>query len=280
MSSRAERILAVIDPTRTEQWALQKAVAVAHARNGADVIAYLCAWSAAKAEEPQQLVANEIRRNQLWLEEFLSGFAARGIPIETLVAWHPNWREGICETARETGADMVIKRASGRAGSFGSSDRHLIRNLKTRSLYLMNHELAKPTKTVLVALDFNAIDSSHAALNEAISALGKRVCEGNPGAELHSISAFPSSERFVHPPDVAKLLGIERRRAHVRQGPAGVVIPATANLIEADLVIVGNVGRRGLAGITVGNTSEKILSGITADVLVIFQELTHEREAA
>ena len=53
-----------------------------------------------------------------------------------------------------------------------------------------------------------------------------------------------------------------------------------ANDIDADLVIVGNVGRRGLKGITVGNTSEKILTDINADVLVLVREEGAERSAA
>ena len=84
----------------------------------------------------------------------------------------------------------------------------------------------------------------------------------------------------MHPPDVARNLEIDRSRAHVRQGKAAEVIPAMANEIDADLVVVGNVGRRGFAGITIGNTSEKILTDIQADVLVLVKEENAERSAA
>jgi universal stress protein E len=36
-----------------------------------------------------------------------------------------------------------------------------------------------------------------------------------------------------------------------------------------DLVVIGNVGRKGLTGMIIGNTAEKILKNITSDVLVV-----------
>jgi hypothetical protein len=102
--------------------------------------------------------------------------------------------------------------------------------------------------------------------------LGRRIRGSIGKMELHAVSAYPESDRFIHPPDVAKTLDIDRSQAHVRQGSACDVIPAFANKIKADLVIVGNVARRGLSGLIVGNTSEKILTNIKSDVLVLVRE--------
>jgi hypothetical protein len=40
------------------------------------------------------------------------------------------------------------------------------------------------------------------------------------------------------------------------------------------------MGRRGLSGVTVGNTAEKILSGIESDVLVLVHENKQDRATA
>ena len=133
---------------------------------------------------------------------------------------------------------------------------------------------------VLVAVDFNAEDESHTKLNDAIIDLGRRIRGTSETMELHAISAYPDSDKFIHPPDVARKLDIERGQAHVRRGKAADVIPDLANEINADPVVVGNVGRRGLSGITIGNTSEKILTDIRADVMVLVQEEKLERSAA
>jgi len=165
----------------------------------------------------------------------------------------------------------VVKKASGRQNALTSSDRQLIRALKS-ALLLVKHDPSRDLRKVLVAVDYNATAEGHKALNEAVMDLGRRISGSGDVIELHSVSAYPDSDQFVHAPDVAKKLGIERSRAHVRRGDADEVIPYFANDIDADLVIVGNVGRRGLSGIAIGNTSEKILAAIGSDVLILVRE--------
>jgi universal stress protein E len=129
-------------------------------------------------------------------------------------------------------------------------------------------------------VDFNAMDAVHKSLNDAIMALGSQVRGSDSEIELHSVSAYDESDQFVHPQDIARILGIERSQAHVLQGKAAEVIPELANKIRADLVILGNVGRRGLSGITIGNTAEKILADIETDVLVLVEAEERVRAAA
>ncbi len=42
-----------------------------------------------------------------------------------------------------------------------------------------------------------------------------------------------------------------------------------AKNINADIVVIGSVGRSGISGALIGNTAEKILDEVTADVLVV-----------
>jgi universal stress protein E len=274
------RILAVIDPTRDEQWALQKAVSIGSTQQGTRVYAYLCAHSNTKCDDPQRLREVELRRIRPWLDKIVSEYAGAGIAIEPVLEWDIDWRQAVSEAAQAVGAQLVIKRASGRPSALANSDRQLIRLLKESALLLIKHDPVSVLRKVVVAIDLNARDQAHIALNEAIMALGKRVRGDDPDIELHAISAYPTSDRFVHPPDVAKILGIKRSHAHVSRGVAADVIPKMANSIDADLVILGNVGRRGLSGVTVGNTAEKILTDIKADVLVLVQEVARDIKAA
>jgi len=267
--------LAVIDPTRQDQWALRKAASMAKDRDDVEVYAMLCAWSAKECADKDELKSVELRRNTLWLEEIVAPYADQGVGITPITVWNEDWREAICDTAREHDIDLVVKRASGRQKSLASSDRQLIRTLKS-ALLLVKHDPSRDLRKILVAVDFNATEESHTALNEAIMELGCRIRGSSEELQLHSVSAYPESDKFVHAPDVAKKLGIDRAQAHVRRGNAAEVIPFFANEIDADLVIIGNVGRRGLSGITVGNTAEKILTDIRSDVLVIVREEKYE----
>lgn len=271
MSKGKTRFLAVIDPTRNDQWALQKAVAMAKDRDDAEIYALLCTWSVKESADRDELQRVELRRNTLWLEEVVNAHVDQDIGIEPIVAWNEDWREAICDAARDNDIDLVVKRASGRPNSLASSDRQLIRTLKS-ALLLVKHDPSRELRKVLVAVDFNATEESHTSLNEAIMELGRRVRGSSQQIELHAVSAYEDSDEFVHAPDVAKKLDIDRSQAHIRRGSAAEVIPFFANEIDADLAIVGNVGRRGLSGITVGNTAEKILTDIRSDVLVLVRE--------
>ena len=279
MAADKNDILAVIDPTRNEQWALRKAVSIAKNRENSRVFAFVCTYSEAECDDIAELRLVEIERHTVWLTGLLAAFAEDGVDIVPVVEWNANWREAIATAATDVEASLVVKRASGRPKSLASSDRELIRTLQS-ALLLVKHDPAREMRKVLVAVDFNATDDGHVALNDAIVALGRRIRGSSEVIELHAVSAYPQSDKFVHPPDVAKRLEIDRSNAHVRHGSAADVIPDMANKIDADLVIVGSVGRRGLAGITVGNTSEKILTDIHADVLVLVREEGAERSAA
>jgi universal stress protein E len=274
------RILAVIDPTRDEQWALQKAVSIGSTQQDTRIFAYLCVHSNAKCDDPERLREVELRRTRPWIEKIVSEFAGAGVAIEPLLEWRADWRQAVSDAAQAVGAQLVIKRASGRPSSLANSDRQLIRSLEGSALLLIKHDPVSALRKVVVAIDLNARDEAHIALNDAIMALGKRVRGDDTDIELHAVSAYPTSDRFVHPPDVAKILEIKRSHAHVSRGIAADVIPRMVNLIDADLVILGNVGRRGLSGLTVGNTAEKILTDIKADVLVLVREVAEGIKAA
>ena len=56
---------------------------------------------------------------------------------------------------------------------------------------------------------------------------------------------------------------------HLLRGPATRVVPAAANDFDADLVVMGTVGRTGIAGLFIGNTAETILNQLRCSVLAI-----------
>ena len=58
-------------------------------------------------------------------------------------------------------------------------------------------------------------------------------------------------------------------RTHLLKGWARQAIPALATQIKADLLVMGTVGRTGVAGLFMGNTAETILNQIDCSVLAI-----------
>jgi hypothetical protein len=55
----------------------------------------------------------------------------------------------------------------------------------------------------------------------------------------------------------------------VAQGAAWKVISSAARRLNADLIVMGSVGRRGVSGFLIGNTAERVLHTAESSLLVI-----------
>ena len=58
-------------------------------------------------------------------------------------------------------------------------------------------------------------------------------------------------------------------RFHLRKGAPRDVVPAVANELKADLVVMGTVSRTGIPGLLIGNTAEVILNNLECSVLAV-----------
>lgn len=56
---------------------------------------------------------------------------------------------------------------------------------------------------------------------------------------------------------------------HIDAGSPSKEIPSAAKKLKTNLVVMGNVGRKGLQGLVIGNTAEKILTRLSVDALII-----------
>ena len=68
--------------------------------------------------------------------------------------------------------------------------------------------------------------------------------------------------------DWAKELAIPQSSVHVKTGSAAAEIKATAENIEASLIVIGTHGRHGL-GLILGSTANGVLHGVGCDVLAV-----------
>jgi len=55
----------------------------------------------------------------------------------------------------------------------------------------------------------------------------------------------------------------------VLEGRADIAIPKIAKKIDAQLLILGTVGRTGLSGAFIGNTAEHVLANMSCDILTL-----------
>lgn len=190
---------------------------------------------------------------------------------------------------------------------FGSDDMHLFRKCPC-PVWLIKHKASKSYRRILAAVDVadvypSAEQDSRRSLNQRVLKLASSEALAE-FAELHIVhvwraigeddmrNAFlnTSEEKVIsyveqvrqqHEASLDRLInqgssdlwqdtvGYLKPKIYLVKGWAQNEVPALANRIEADLVVMGTVGRIGLPGFFMGNTAETILNQIECSVLAI-----------
>lgn len=212
----------------------------------------------------------------------------------------------IIRSVLRNGHDLVIKAAENpdfMERLFGSGDMHLLR--KCPCPVLLTKPGEKPNyDCILAAIDFdmNTANTEEQELNQHILDLSSSLALSKFAA-LHLVHAWDAvgeitvrawsdnpneaalkyinNERSYHQNGLDQLreqlkaqIGTEAYdylspRFHLQQGSAIKVIPETAKLLKADLVVMGTVARTGISGLLIGNTAETILEQLRCSVLAI-----------
>ncbi len=190
---------------------------------------------------------------------------------------------------------------------FGSDDMHLLRKCPC-PVWLVRPQSPKTYRCILAAVDVNdhypqneretrhllnvqiMEMASSLALSEfaelhivhAWDALGETVMRhAMVEASEKAISAYIQEVKQQHQHNLNELLdGTLHRlgeealayltpKVHLVRGTAHKEIPAIADQINADLVVMGTVARTGIPGLFMGNTAETILNRIDSSVIAI-----------
>jgi nucleotide-binding universal stress UspA family protein len=152
----------------------------------------------------------------------------------------------------------------------------------------------KPIKRILVATDFS--ECSERALDHAIAlarAFGASITllhaweipvYGFPDGSF--IASPEASNRIMNAARDALTLTVDRRKdsgvriePELREDVAWMAIGAVAEEIDADLVVLGTHGRRGLSHALLGSVAEKVIRTCSRPVLTIRGPAAGAREA-
>ncbi len=211
-------------------------------------------------------------RHRAWVESLLGTIRAAGNEVTVEVDWTSEWRDAIAPAAEKSGADLIIKAASVHSGAgrrlLKTSDWTLLRNSHC-PVYLIKNDTIETGVKVLLALNIKSEDELHSKLNERVIEYGQALVGSVPGGSLHAVNAYPSSDNFVYPSDLAAKTGIETVDAHTVEGAPEKVIPEVAAQIEAGIVIIGTAARDGIKAAVIGNTVEKVLDALETNILTV-----------
>lgn len=284
LDNNINHIMAVVDPTTSRGSTLKRSFRMAKTYGSAKVTAYLCIYSSYQVTDRENLIEVEKDRHQLWLQKHIADMDTEGVEYDIVIDWDKDWEEAIPAAAQRLAPDLVVKASHRRsAGSrkgilrrrsteaqrkLRTSDRRLIRNATCPILFVKGPWKEAPRK-LLVAMDLSTDEEAYKKLDERVLEFGKAFVSRAPDREMHVVNAAESWDKFVHPPDLAKAAGIEREFAHIAEGSPTEVIAQVAEEIDANLLVIGTVGRSGAAGLRIGNTAERILDRVQMDTLVL-----------
>ena len=208
------------------------------------------------------------------------------------------------------GRDLVVKAAEGSgllARLFGSTDMALLRKCPC-PVWLTNQEQPETYKRILAAVDFDEFEEKghKDTLNRKILEMATSLALSE-GSELHIVHVWDalgesavrsrsigisqaqmdayvgnveqSHRRWLDGLLAALGTGVGKDaldyanpQVRLRRGSARDMIPACANELQAELLIMGTLARTGVAGLVMGNTAETILQRVNCSVLAMKPE--------
>jgi universal stress protein E len=231
---------------------------------------------------------------QLYMDTLANSLAEKNIKCTTRVAWHRELHEAIEEVVDELQPDLVIKRISADASNVNPFtmpvDRHLIRHCHAPLLLVRDPQWHK--NPIIAAIDPTAQDQPHKDLNQQILRYARMLSTATAN-EFHTVNTFetPSMEPVMgmgyinidfnairndtkqsHKNKMQALLDEQELSdvtRHIVEGRPDIVIPEVATQINAQLIILGTVGRTGLSAAFIGNTAEYILANLNCEILTL-----------
>ncbi len=295
-------ILVVIDPDDESQHALARAVVLAKA-SGASVTAFLSIYdfsyemttmlSIAERDAMRKAVVED---RELWIKEIINQRFSDGIDIFVNVLWHNRPFEAIIETTLKHDYDLVVKGTHQhdtlKSIIFTPTDWHLLRKCPCPVLLVKDHEWAENGK-ILAAVHTGSDADHHKSLNQKIINESAYLAD-LISAEVHLVNAYPGTPVNIaieipefdpseynsvvkehHVKAVAALaeeFNISEDKTHTTEGLPEDVIPQISAEIDAELLVIGTIGRTGFSAAIIGNTAEHVLDQINCDVLAVKPE--------
>lgn len=298
-----QNILVIIDPNMEAQPALYRAAEVARLQEQAVVKVFMTIYdfsyeitSILSVEERDEMREGVIAQRKAWLSDLIQPYQDEGLDMQIKVVWHSRPPEAILQEVTEHQHDLVIKSAHQHSiletFIFTPLDWQLIRKCHAPLLLVKEHDWPVDGN-ILVALNFSD-EPEQAELNRKLFHEANQVARLVKG-HVHLVNAVPAPtvnialevpgftpeiyneairqhhiaamEAFAHEHH------IPAQQTHVLDGLPEDVLPDLAEQLDAELIMMGCVGRTGWSAALIGNTAEQVVDGLHCDLLVLKPDL-------
>lgn len=300
--NKPQNILVIVDPTASEHPAVEKGAILAQ-RLDARLELYVCDTKAAReerliserAKDPSRLLTVNLKP---MLEALAAPLRSRGLDVTTECEYAAALYAGLLSRTQRSCADLIIKdthhHSLVKRTFITNTDWHLIRGCPV-PLLLTRATSWRESPRVVAAVDPGHLNDKPALLDHRILEWGKCLA-ARLGGVLHVIHAyvplsiaitaaegiapmassltpealaFEDSEKRKQLRALTEPYGIDAGNIHLDLGVPSELLPRMTAELEADVLVMGAISRRGVQKVFVGSTAERVLERLPCDVLIV-----------
>jgi nucleotide-binding universal stress UspA family protein len=300
---RFKNILFFADGNAGSTWALERAVKLATINEARLTVMDVISDRETSAELKERLGTdlNAILRDRMQqqLDELIAGFREHDDLIYSRVETGIDFVEVIRAVLRN-GHDLVMKAARPPEGFsrrlLGSTDLHLLRKCPC-PVWIDRPAVSHPYRNILAAVNpsektdggcsrmvmdlassLASRESAQLSVVHAWKMHGESTLRNGrgriSGKELELLIETTRSERRKRLDDLLEHYGLdsEADNVYLRKGPTAATIRDLGSRMDADLLVMGTIGRTGIPGFFIGNTAEELLQTTSASILAVKPE--------
>lgn len=260
------KIMVVIDPTQDDQPAFERGLESA-CLTGARLHLYAC-LNDSYGDDGQSAIEG---RFQDRLKALMKRAEELGVEANSEVDWAQEWSSQVAQAAARCSASMIFKNSFDHSDVQRelrlTSDWTLLRLSPCPVLMIKNFRDWKHRR-ILAAINSQSTDVAHIKLNNQIIGFAQSFTDAY-GSDAHFVNAYLDRNNRPQEAALSEACGAPIEHIHVVEGTPAAAVTETADTLGVDLIIIGTVGRTGIKGQVIGNTSERILDHTEADVLVL-----------
>jgi len=289
-----ERALVVMDKPKHPQTAFARALSLQKlAATHLHLVSFvhhpmLDQVDAFDTHQRNQLKQGMIRERTQWLRALVLDACAAFDDIAIEVALTKALAQWVTKKADPADFDLVVKSVHrSRTFTHTPTDWLLLRDCRVPLLLVDGRKWAKKP-VILATLDLNRIDTAHQTLNRKVLDAAHHFAT-TYGGEVHCVYAIEISRVLAdldiidarkaakrtrerakkHLRELLAPYSIPPSRVHLPTGKVGHVVKGIAHKVNANLVVMGTTARKGVKGLVIGNSAERVLAKLPCDVLAL-----------
>lgn len=258
-------VLVVIDPSQQYHPALDRALLLAQRAHG-DATAKMV-FVVTPFQQPLQLSSTVLCTSD-WLKENIHDKLVNShVDYSVILGWGSSSNDIIIKAAKDLQASLTIAPYYDQpSGRILSDEKWKLLRESTNPILIASRPPVNHTGRMLCTLKTQ--DASYDERNKRILDTAAKFATIF-GLETHVVNAYEDSLQYPDRGKIAALSGVPNERIHVKLGEPQEVICDVANEVNADLILIASLQRKGLKGALRGNMIEKIIERLDRDVLMI-----------